>query len=343
MLYLLSLLLFLFTSNCGTFICFISGYGQKYGQKCRLPTAHFGQWGISFLSISIAEYCFIVKSCSSLIKQRLKLIPGLALTLFAVLNGFCRAATNARHAVGTVATPDRLAVLNRDIVCRAEPDTLTAADAGVAGCKGICFDEERIEDRIHRAAHKAVVEVIAGLRERLIRCNGGDHTVNVRLSLSNDLPRFLRLRHVEHGNVIFGHDDLRRAHTGELSLLAERTVIPSGIADLTAAGHDEPCLRPAGKIRFCQMIPNDARDAPRVSRGNDNQALIGCDWRSIARLDAVVHAEKFVVQSDRNALCNVPAVPGTGEIQNHINNPSQQSISCWMISSVQPVKALSLV
>ena len=54
-LYLLSLLLFLFTSNCGTFICFISGYGQKYGQKCRLPTDHFGQWGISFLSISIVS------------------------------------------------------------------------------------------------------------------------------------------------------------------------------------------------------------------------------------------------------------------------------------------------
>ena len=58
MLYLLSLLLFLFTSNRGMFICFISGYGQKYGQKCRLPTAHFGQWGISFLSMSITECCF---------------------------------------------------------------------------------------------------------------------------------------------------------------------------------------------------------------------------------------------------------------------------------------------
>ena len=157
MLYLLSLLLFMFTSNCGTFICFVSGYGQKYGQKCRLPTVHFGQWGVSFLSISIAEYCFIVKSCSSLFKQRLKMIPGLAKALFAVLNGFRRAAADARHAVGAVAAPDRLAVLNRDIVRWAEPGTLTAAGAGIAGRKGICFDEKRIEDWIHRAAHEAVV------------------------------------------------------------------------------------------------------------------------------------------------------------------------------------------
>ena len=142
MLYLLSLSLFLFTSNCGTFICFVSGYGQKYGQKCRLPTAHFGQWGISFLSMSITECCFIVKSCSSLFKQRLEMIPGLAQALFAVLNGFRTAAADARHAVSTVAAPDRLAVLNRDVVRWAEPDALTAAGAGITGRKGICFDEE---------------------------------------------------------------------------------------------------------------------------------------------------------------------------------------------------------
>ena len=109
------------------------------------------------------------------------MIPGLAQALFAVLDGFRRAAADARHAVGAVAAPDRLAVLNRDVVRRAESGTLTAAGAGIAGHKGVCFDEERIEDRIHRAAHKAVVEVIAGWRERLICRDGGDHTVNVRL------------------------------------------------------------------------------------------------------------------------------------------------------------------
>ena len=90
------------------------------------------------------------------------MIPGLDQALFAVLDGFRRTAADARHAVGTVAAPDRLSVLDRDIVHRAELGALTAAGAGIASRKGICFDEERIEDWIHRAAHKAVVEVIAG-------------------------------------------------------------------------------------------------------------------------------------------------------------------------------------
>ena len=96
------------------------------------------------------------------------MIPGLAQALFAILNGFRAAAADARHTVGAVTAPDRLAVLNRDIVRWAEPGTLTAAGAGITGRKGICFDEERIEDRIYRTAHEAVVKVIASRRERLI-------------------------------------------------------------------------------------------------------------------------------------------------------------------------------
>ena len=85
------------------------------------------------------------------------MIPRLAQALFAVLDGLGRTAADARHAVGTVAAPDRLAVLNRDVVRWAEPGTLTAAGASISGRKGICFDEERIENWIHRAAHEAVV------------------------------------------------------------------------------------------------------------------------------------------------------------------------------------------
>ena len=85
------------------------------------------------------------------------MIPGLAQALFAVLDGFRWTEADARHAVSAVATPDRLTVLNRDVVRWAEPGTLTAAGASISGRKGICFDEERIENWIHRAAHEAVV------------------------------------------------------------------------------------------------------------------------------------------------------------------------------------------
>ena len=140
------------------------------------------------------------------------MIPGLAKALFAVLDGFRGTAADTGHAVGAVTAPDRLAILDRDVVPWAEPGTLTAAGAGIAGRKSSCFEEKRIENRVYRAAHEAVVEVAAGRRERLLRRDDGNHTVNVRFRPCNDLPRFLRVRRVEHGNVIFRHDDLRRTH-----------------------------------------------------------------------------------------------------------------------------------
>ena len=49
------------------------------------------------------------------------MVSGLAEALFAVFDGFRRAAADTGHAVGAVAAPDGLAVLDRDAVCRAEP------------------------------------------------------------------------------------------------------------------------------------------------------------------------------------------------------------------------------
>lgn len=63
------------------------------------------------------------------------------------------------------AAPDEPAILNCDVVSRAEPYALDAAGAGVAGHKCPCFDKERIEDWISRAAHEAVVKVMTRRRE----------------------------------------------------------------------------------------------------------------------------------------------------------------------------------
>ena len=85
------------------------------------------------------------------------MIPGLAETLFAVLDGFRGTITDTGHAVGAVAAPDGLAVLDRDVVRRAELGALSTTDTGIAGSECLCFDEARIENWIHRAAHEAVV------------------------------------------------------------------------------------------------------------------------------------------------------------------------------------------
>ena len=66
------------------------------------------------------------------------MIPGLAETLFAVLDGFRGTITDTGHAVGAVAAPDGLAVLDRDVVRRAELGALSTTDTGIAGSECLC-------------------------------------------------------------------------------------------------------------------------------------------------------------------------------------------------------------
>ena len=210
--------------------------------------------------------------------KRLKMISGLPEALLAVLNGLHWTMADARHTVGAVAAPDGPTVLNGNVVGRAEPDTLAAAGAGVARRERLRFDKERIENRIHRAAHEAVIKVIAGHRECLAGRDGRDCAVNVRFRPGDDLPRLLRLGRIEHGNVILGHDDLRRTHIGELFFPTKRMVIFGGIADLAAAGHDEPRLPGPKELRPTQPVLHQTGDAPGIGGRDDHQVLICLDW-----------------------------------------------------------------
>ena len=172
--------------------------------------------------------------------QRLKVIPRLADALFAVLDRFFWAVADARHAVGTVLAPDWLTVFERDVIHWTAFRTLPAADAGIRSSESICLDEAFIENRIDRAAHAAVVEIVPCRRERLIALNRCNRSVDARLGLGDDLPRFVRLRRGEHRNVVLRHDDLHRAHAGNRLFRAEFAIVLVGVADLAATGHDEP-------------------------------------------------------------------------------------------------------
>lgn len=53
------------------------------------------------------------------------------------------------YAMGAVIVIDRPAVLNCDVVGRAEPYASAATDTGIASRERLCFEKERIEDWIH--------------------------------------------------------------------------------------------------------------------------------------------------------------------------------------------------
>ena len=92
-----------------------------------------------------------------------------------------------------------------------------------------------------------------------------------------------------------------------------------------------------------QPVLHDAGDPPGVGGGDDHQALPGLHRGGVSGLDAVVQAQQRLTQPVGDAPGRVAAVPGAGKVKNHIKIPSQWSISCWMISAVQPVKVFSRV
>ena len=256
------------------------------------------------------------------------MIPRLANALFAVLDRADRTVADARHAVGAVLAPNRLAVFQRDVVHRTALRALPAADAGVRDSKSIRFDAEFIENGVDRPAHEAVVEVVPRRRERLIGLNRGDGAVDAGLGLGDDLPRFVRLRRREHRNVVLRHDDLRRPHAGKTLFCAEFTVILVGVADLAAAGHDEPRQPRATQLRFQKPVAHDARNAPGIGRRDDDNPLAGFNERSVGSLDAVVQIYDLITKRVCDSLGDIFAVSSAGKVQNHIKIPSQWSISC---------------
>ena len=249
--------------------------------------------------------------------QGREMIPGLAQAFFAVFNGRGGAAADTGHAVGAMAAPGGLAALQGDVVGGAEPGTLTAAGAGVADGEGFVLDEERIEEGIHRAAHEAVIEIAAGRGKRLSRSDGGDGTVDIRFRLGHDLPGLVRLRGVEHGDVVLRHDDLGGALIDQVLFPAEGTVISGGIADLAAAGHNEPGLSGVGQLRFQQPVLHKAGNTPGVGGGDEDETLAGRQRCGVAGLDAVIQAEKGLGQGVGKALGHILAVAGAGKAEYH--------------------------
>ena len=68
----------------------------------------------------------------------------------------------------------------------------------------------------------------------------GQHLLKFRLCLLHDALCLLFLGRIEHGNVVFRHDDLGCAHVLQLLLRRKLPVVFCRIADLTAAVHHKP-------------------------------------------------------------------------------------------------------
>lgn len=224
--------------------------------------------------------------------------------------------------MGAFLAPDGFAVFEPNVVHRAPADALPAAGAGTACLKCVGFHEETVEDRVDRATHEAVVERVAGRGESLSRFQTRNNARNIRLCLLHDLPGFRRVRCIEHGDIVFRHDDLRRSHAAQIFLPGKLAVVLCRVPDFAAAVHHEPDALRSGQFRLDKPVSYDPRDTPRIRRGHDDHVSARLDGGMVARLDLDVQVDDRIPQRFRDPLRNITAVARPRKTEDHRITPS---------------------
>ena len=174
-----------------------------------------------------------------------------------------------------------------------------------------------IEHRVHRAAHKAVIEVFSRRGKFLPGFELGQHLLKCRLCLLHDALCLLLLGCIEHGNVVFRHDDLGCAHILQLLLRRKLPVVFCRIADLAAAVHHKPDALCPGQRGLTQPLRHHPRDTPCVGRRYQHHIPPSLHRGGIPCLDAGVQVVKRHLQPFGNAPRQIPAVAGSRKIKYH--------------------------
>ena len=224
--------------------------------------------------------------------------------------------------MGAAVSPNRLTDPQGDVVHGTNLGAPAAPGAAVPDAEGLRLDKERVERRIHRAAHEAVIEIIPGGGKGPLRPDGGDSRIDGRFGPGHNLPSFLHLGCVKHGDIILRHNDLHRSHAGQALSLAKGPVIPGGAANLAAAGHDKPHPLCSGHPGFQQPVPHQAGNPPCVGGCDYHQILPGLHRRGVLSLDALIQIQQLVVQLRRHTLCHMPTIACAGKIQDHMVSSS---------------------
>lgn len=183
-----------------------------------------------------------------------------------VLDGVLRAVVVAGVAGGAVVVPFRAAVLQRDVLQRADFHALAAGDAG------ICAEERLVGDPLVEALPDDVgleprEDATPHLRGTLSFGNALDNSGKVRLCVLDFAGRFLGLvdAHARHVNVGVRHLEAEvglQWQTDFLQLLPEHAV---GISAVVAAGHRHPHVRGLPvEVQLFHEIQHQLRRTPGV-------------------------------------------------------------------------------
>ena len=216
-----------------------------------------------------------------------------------------------------ILSPFRFSVHDFDIVERTKFCTKTASDAFIRGIKIVRFDDKLEEYRIDARRHKTIVEVVSRLCEFNTFSYVVNRRLNIRLCFCDYFLCLVRIGRVEQRNIVFGHNYADNAHIFEREFVAQLLDVFACVADFTAAVHNEPRFLFAVEFHLFEIIADNGRNSPRISRRHENEPVFCGYSRKIRSFNPVVQINDFISQSSSDFLCDILAVSRPRKIQYH--------------------------
>ena len=179
--------------------------------------------------------------------------------------------------MGALLSPDRPAVLQPDVLCRTDPLTLSAGNAGIRRIKFLCVDTHRIKQVVYNPADQSVRNRDIRFRKFLAASDHGRRLRDPLLCLFNDFARRFPCGRGKHGNIVFRHDDRQTAPITHSFLCTQSPEIFPRISDVFPAGHHEIDIPASRQLRPLQPFLQNARDSPRIGGRNHHPGTAGCD------------------------------------------------------------------
>ena len=250
------------------------------------------------------------------------MIAPLAYRFGSVLDGLLRTGGEAGHAVGALLTPDRSAVLERDVGAGADPGALAAGDAGVGGVKVVGLDEILIIQLVDR--HRGGQGGPAGLLFGDDAPQGDDlrRLVDDRDRVLHDPAARIAFLDGEENGIVRGHPDAGAAVIDHALFLRQPFGEIARAAHLAGGGENEENVAAARQGRGPQPVGQQPGHLRHIDRRHHDPGLFRMQRAVIVRAELFQQAHGLVADALGDAPGGKGAVARRRKVQNHTGSPS---------------------
>ena len=218
--------------------------------------------------------------------------------------------------MGAGIAPDGLAVLQRDIVERAQLDAFSAADALVGGIKIFGTQLQLAPHGVKGDGDEGLCKIYMAGGQLSAGANGVCHGVQHGVGAAEPGFDLFCLQHGIGvvGHIVAGHFEFRVAPVMH-ALFAEHGFCQhTGDAAVAAAGEDEIHLFAAGEGLLFQVFCHEPGHLADIDRGADDEGLFRVQDGMVTGLEAVQQVDAFVIQTVCQFFGDIGCVARCGKI-----------------------------